>query len=93
MRIIGSDEIREHLRTARCAPALSTENILVRNWNAGQRLPSADHASRAIVAQMKEDEGAHAALALKAGGVELPAPVRAVMKAASKVMTTTAYYV
>ena len=56
-------------------------------------LPDADHASRAIVAQMKEDEAAHAALALQAGGVELPAPVRAVMKAASKVMTTTAYYV
>ena len=57
------------------------------------RLPDADHASRAIVAQMKEDEAAHAALALQAGGVELPAPVRAVMKAASRVMTTTAYYI
>lgn len=56
-------------------------------------LPESDHASRAIVAQMKEDEAAHAALALQAGGVELPAPVRAVMKAASRVMTTTAYYV
>ena len=56
-------------------------------------LPLADHASRAIVAKMKEDEAAHAALAVRAGGVELPSPVRALMKAASKVMTTVAHYV
>jgi ubiquinone biosynthesis monooxygenase Coq7 len=42
---------------------------------------------------MKEDEAAHAALALQAGGVQLPAPVRGLMKAAAKVMTTTAYYI
>ena len=58
-----------------------------------EQLPAADHASRAIVAQMKEDEAAHAAMAVKAGGVELPAPVRGLMKAASKVMTTTASYI
>ena len=56
-------------------------------------LPAGDHTSKAIVAQMKEDEAAHAALALQAGGVELPAPVRGLMKAAAKVMTSTAYYV
>lgn len=56
-------------------------------------LPAADHASRAIVAQMKEDEAAHAALAQQAGGVDLPPPVRAMMKAAARVMTTTAHYV
>jgi ubiquinone biosynthesis monooxygenase Coq7 len=55
-------------------------------------LPAGDHASRAIVAQMKEDEAAHAALAMQAGGLELPAPVRGLMKAASRVMTTTASY-
>lgn len=55
-------------------------------------LPAGDHTSRAIVAQMKEDEAAHAALALQAGGVELPAPVRGLMQAAAKVMTSTAYY-
>lgn len=58
-----------------------------------EQLPAADHASRAIVAQMKEDEAAHAAMAVKAGGVELPAPVRGLMKAASRVMTTTAAYI
>lgn len=58
-----------------------------------EQLPAGDHASRAIVAQMKEDEAAHAQLALQAGGVALPAPVRGLMKAASKVMTTTARYI
>jgi ubiquinone biosynthesis monooxygenase Coq7 len=57
------------------------------------RLPVADHASRAIVAQMKIDESAHAAQATQAGGTDLPAPVRGLMKAASRVMTTTAYYI
>lgn len=58
-----------------------------------EKLPPADHASRAIVAQMKEDEAAHATLAVQAGGVELPALVRGLMKAASRVMTTTAHYI
>jgi ubiquinone biosynthesis monooxygenase Coq7 len=58
-----------------------------------ERLPANDHASRAIVAQMKEDEAAHASDALAAGGVELPQPVRAMMRAAAKVMTTTAHYI
>jgi ubiquinone biosynthesis monooxygenase Coq7 len=58
-----------------------------------ERLPPADHASRAIVSQMKEDEAGHALMAAEAGGAELPAPVRGLMKAASRVMTTTAYYI
>jgi 3-demethoxyubiquinol 3-hydroxylase len=58
-----------------------------------ERLPTADHASRAIVVQMKDDEAAHAAQALHAGGIELPAPAKALMRAAAKVMTTTAHYV
>lgn len=58
-----------------------------------ERLPAQDHASRAIVAQMKEDEAAHAASALAAGGTELPAPVKGLMRAAAKVMTTTAHYI
>lgn len=57
------------------------------------RLPAGDHASRAIVSQMKEDERAHADQALAAGGVPLPAPVQFLMRAASKVMTTTAHYI
>jgi 3-demethoxyubiquinol 3-hydroxylase len=55
------------------------------------RLPQADHASRAIVAQMKADEAEHADQALAKGAIELPGPAKAVMRAAAKVMTTTAY--
>ena len=54
------------------------------------RLPSADTASRAIVAQMKEDEARHADHALQAGGTPLPAPVRGLMRLAARVMTSTA---
>jgi ubiquinone biosynthesis monooxygenase Coq7 len=57
------------------------------------RLPQADHASRAIVAQMKADEAAHAAQALEEGAKELPRAAKALMRAAAKVMTTTAYVV
>jgi len=57
------------------------------------RLPAADHASRAIVAQMKDDEAAHANHALQAGGAELPQPVKMAMKMAARVMTTTAHYI
>ncbi|MBC7601483.1 MAG: 2-polyprenyl-3-methyl-6-methoxy-1,4-benzoquinone monooxygenase [Ramlibacter sp.] len=57
------------------------------------RLPAADHASRAIVAQMKSDEAEHAAQALSDGAIELPAPARALMRAGARVMTTTAHYI
>jgi 3-demethoxyubiquinol 3-hydroxylase len=57
------------------------------------RLPAADHASRAIVEQMRADEIAHARNASDAGGVELPAPVPALMRMAARVMTRTAYYI
>ncbi len=57
------------------------------------RLPADDHASRAIVAQMKADEAAHAAQALSAGAAPLPAPVKGLMRAAAKVMTTIAHRV
>jgi len=57
------------------------------------RLPAADHASRAIVAQMKQDEAEHAVEALAAGAAELPAVAKALMRAAAKVMTTTAHYI
>ena len=54
-------------------------------------LPAADNTSRAIVAQMKADEIAHAQMAMKAGAVELPGPVKSVMQLAAKVMTTVAH--
>ena len=54
------------------------------------QLPANDHASRAIVAQMKDDEARHAVDARRAGAQELPAPAKALMRAAAKVMTTVA---
>ena len=57
------------------------------------RLPEEDTASRAIVAQMKDDEIRHAEAAQAAGGHELPWPVRQAMRLAAKVMTTTAHYI
>lgn len=57
------------------------------------RLPANDHASRAIVAQMKDDEARHALAAHKAGAAQLPQVVKGLMKAAAKVMTTVAYRV
>lgn len=56
-------------------------------------LPEADAASRAIVAQMCEDETRHAGAARYAGAMELPAPVKELMRAAAKVMTTVAHYI
>jgi ubiquinone biosynthesis monooxygenase Coq7 len=57
------------------------------------RLPAADAASRAIVEQMKTDEARHAEDALAAGAATMPEPVKWVMRAAAKVMTTVAYRV
>jgi ubiquinone biosynthesis monooxygenase Coq7 len=55
-----------------------------------ESLPEGDHASRAIVAQMYDDEIRHAEEAQMAGGVDLPQPVKDLMRAAAKVMTTVA---
>jgi len=54
------------------------------------RLPAADERSRAIVERMRDDERRHADGAVEAGGVPLPAPARWLMRAAARVMTTTA---
>lgn len=55
------------------------------------KLPANDLASKAIVAEMKADEAAHARMAQKSGAVELPEPVKRLMGAAAKVMTTVAH--
>lgn len=55
------------------------------------RLPQQDERSRAIVAQMLEDEQRHADAARQAGGVEFPAPVKQAMSVVAKVMTATTY--
>jgi len=56
-----------------------------------EKLPDNDHASRAIVAQMKDDEARHAQEAQAAGATAIPAPVKMLMRLTAKVMTTVAY--
>ena len=55
------------------------------------RLPERDAASRAIVAQMRDDEAQHARAAEQAGAARLPAPLRLAMRIAARLMTTTAH--
>ena len=57
-----------------------------------ERLPADDQKSRAIIEQIRSDEARHATSALEHGATELPGPVKAAMKASSKVMTETAYW-
>jgi ubiquinone biosynthesis monooxygenase Coq7 len=58
-----------------------------------ERLPASDLASRALVEQMKQDEARHADDALAAGAAPMPEPVKWLMRAAAKVMTTVAHRV
>lgn len=57
------------------------------------RLPAADGDSRAVVAQMQDDEARHADEALAAGGAPMPAPVRWLMRSAARVMTRAAHVI
>ena len=56
-------------------------------------LPAEDARSREILQHMRADEARHGADALARGGVEFPAPVKQVMRLASRVMTETTYRV
>jgi len=58
-----------------------------------EKLSVEDVKTRAIVEQMHTDETAHALEAKQLGATELPEPVKVGMKLASKIMTTTAYYI
>ena len=58
-----------------------------------KRLAHQDAKSRAIISAMKRDEARHATTALYYGGAELPLPCRAMMRLASRAMTTTTYWV
>jgi ubiquinone biosynthesis monooxygenase Coq7 len=58
-----------------------------------EKLPPEDAKSRAIVDQMRQDEIEHGAAAQALGAATLPPPVQGLMRAAAKVMTTTAYYI
>lgn len=71
-----------------------TEHQVVEHLNGHLgRLPTEDLRSRAIVDRMREDEGRHATVAIEAGAHELPAPIRFLMRATAKIMTTTAHWI
>ena len=70
-----------------------TERQVVRHLEGHlQRLPAEDQRSRAVIEQMRDDEARHATSALAHGGAELPGSVKCAMRASSKVMTETAYW-
>ena len=56
-----------------------------------EKLPDADARSRAVVAQMQADEARHGKTAQAAGGIDLPAPIPALMRVASGIMKAVAY--
>ena len=55
------------------------------------QVPQEDRRTRAILEQMKTDEIEHGQKALRHGGVALPAPIRALMRATAKIMTLSVY--
>ncbi|WP_299872211.1 2-polyprenyl-3-methyl-6-methoxy-1,4-benzoquinone monooxygenase [uncultured Cocleimonas sp.] len=66
-----------------------TEDQVVRHLDSHlEKLPEGDHASRAILTQMKIDEEHHADVAVEAGAADLPFPIKKIlMPILSNVMT------
>lgn len=70
----------------------ATEEQVCRHIDSHLRqLPDEDSRSRAVLEQMREDEAAHGAAALAAGGARFPRWLKRAMATASKVMTKTTY--
>jgi ubiquinone biosynthesis monooxygenase Coq7 len=57
------------------------------------QLPPADAPSRAVLSQMAIDESAHGAAAQRAGGKELPLPVRGAMSLGGEILRSLARWV
>lgn len=55
-------------------------------------LPAQDEKSRAVVEQMLIDEAQHSHMALEAGGIRFPGPIKAGMTLVSKAMTKSSYH-
>lgn len=71
-----------------------TERQVVNHLNSHeQQLPVKDKRSLAIIAKMKADEEEHGQAALDAGGVKFAPPIQQGMTAASKVMTSLAWWI
>lgn len=58
-----------------------------------QRLPTQDNRTKLILEQMHEDETHHADIAIEAGAAELPHFIKQTMRAVSKLMTRSSYYI
>ena len=56
-------------------------------------LPTIDKKSATILTQMSIDEDKHATTAINSGAKSLPAPIKLMMRATSKIMTTLAYWI
>jgi len=71
-----------------------TEKQVVRHLEGHlEQLSPEDRKSRAILEQMKVDEGKHATTAMSAGAASFPGPIQKTMQFMSKVFTSTAYWV
>ncbi len=71
-----------------------TEHQVVRHLDDHiNRLPENDERSRSILKQMRDDELTHATTAESINPNRLPAPIRGLMRTASKVMTRTTYWI
>jgi len=71
---------------------VETERQVVRHLDGHlSSLPGHDARSRAILEQMRVDEGVHATTAIESGAAELPGPVKRLMTATARIMTETAY--
>ena len=71
---------------------VETEKQVIRHLQGHlERIPEHDRKSRTILEQMKVDEARHGEAAKKAGGADLPEPVRRLMQLTSRIMTGTAY--
>jgi ubiquinone biosynthesis monooxygenase Coq7 len=57
------------------------------------RLPEDDIKSREVLLKMREEEAVHDKNAQAAGAYDLPQPAKTVMKAVSKIMTKTSYWI
>ncbi len=72
---------------------VETENQVIQHLsNHLVLLPPSDLKSRAILNQMQQDEAHHATTALSKGAAPLPKLIQKIMRAQSKIMTTTAFY-
>jgi ubiquinone biosynthesis monooxygenase Coq7 len=81
-------------RASNLGLVVAVENQVEEHLNSHlDELPADDDRSRAIVAQMRDDEVGHAAKAEELGAEKLPMPIRLAMGVFSKVLTRGALWV